>query len=403
MRLTSSGVDSAQTPHSTPLNISGDIDLRVRVQFYTGQFIFGGDVPLIWKTYGNGWYFMFGATGQLNFSLTAIGAATSSTYTLTAADAAVPTWYRVTRVVSTGQVIFYKSVNNVDWTTLTTTTLAATTALPTNAFPLGIGQFRNIDVYNAQVYSGVNGTKVFDADFTKQAVGATSFTESANGATVTLNSTKITLPVRPPAAGLWMPGIASNYASVPDSAPLKITGDIDIRCYVKLDSWTSPVINRLVTKGSATRNYDFYIANNTGYLGFFSATSSTKESGVGTGFLPGTAHWVRVTRATATGTVTFYTSEDGVNWVLLAANGPGNAGALTTTTDIVTIGVYNDGSTHPLSGTIYRTQIYNGIAGTLALDANFSAQPRRTTSFAESANGATVTVNSTGSNPAQIV
>lgn len=67
------------------------------------------------------------------------------------------------------------------------------------------------------------------------------------------------------------------------------------------------------------------------------------------------------------------------------------------------MGAHTGGTSNPTNGSIYRAQIYNGINGTLAFDANFTTAPKLATSFTESSsNAATVTVNSTGQYGARI-
>ena len=50
---------------------------------------------------------------------------------------------------------------------------------------------------------------------------------------------------------LYLPGIAANYARVPDHATLSVEGDIDIRADVTADDWTPAGFGALVTKRSA--------------------------------------------------------------------------------------------------------------------------------------------------------
>jgi hypothetical protein len=58
---------------------------------------------------------------------------------------------------------------------------------------------------------------------------------------------------------VYLPGVASNYMSVPDEAALDITGDIDIRVQVAMDDWTSGSSYGLIAKFSD-------VGDNRGYM-----------------------------------------------------------------------------------------------------------------------------------------
>jgi len=67
---------------------------------------------------------------------------------------------------------------------------------------------------------------------------------------------------------LALNGTTTNFASDLDSAPLRITGDIDLRCYVALDSWTPVGRQGLICKWNAGSNraYLFQIEPTTGVI-----------------------------------------------------------------------------------------------------------------------------------------
>lgn len=207
---------------------------------------------------------------------------------------------------------------------------------------------------------------------------------------------------------LALNGVAGNYASALDSVPLSITGDIDLRAYVALNDWTSGafqyLISKILTDGQGA--YDFAI-NATGNL-IFRYTADGSFAGLKTGtstaavaFADFALGGVRVTYVAATGQVLFYTSSDFVTWTQLGNAVAITAGNIFDGTDALRIG--QTIATGTVSGLIYRAQIYNGIAGTLAFDANFSTFTKLAATGTESsANAATVTINTTGDTGARI-
>lgn len=209
---------------------------------------------------------------------------------------------------------------------------------------------------------------------------------------------------------LSLPGESDDYASTQDSVANSITGDIDIRVKVSFDDWTSASEERVIAKytSGAGRLFNFGHAATTGKLEFdwFDAAGNSLFilSSVAPGFTNGTAHWIRVTLDVDDGAGNrvgkFYTSEDGVTWTQL-----GTTTTTAGTTDIrdgsVDLTISNS-SGNLATGKVYRAQIYNGIAGTLAVDFD----PSRASPFASSfvaVTGETWTINTSGSPRADII
>ena len=212
---------------------------------------------------------------------------------------------------------------------------------------------------------------------------------------------------------LSLPGTTDNNASSPDAAPLDITGDIDLRAEVALDDWTPSTANMLSTKWQNIGQKSFrWWVDLTGAINFQWSTDGTLSEFVTSdpavvGFADGTRHWVRVTLDVDAGAsdrdITFYTSDDGVNWTQLGdvVNQPGVTNIFSGT-DGLLIGADGVGIAFFI-GKFYRAQILNGIDGTIEFDANFGEQVEGITSFTEdSANAATVTINQSGSPEAEI-
>jgi hypothetical protein len=107
-----------------------------------------------------------------------------------------PIWIKATYLGSTGHVKFYTSSNGTSWSQLGSTQTGAPASLYTGASYLhGIftgsqdsaGNPFKGKIYRTIVRDGIDGTAVYDADFTGATPGAASITEgSSNAATVTL-------------------------------------------------------------------------------------------------------------------------------------------------------------------------------------------------------------------------
>jgi hypothetical protein len=208
---------------------------------------------------------------------------------------------------------------------------------------------------------------------------------------------------------LVLNGVVGNYASAPDSVPLSITGDIDLRCDVALNDWTPAGVQALVSKDTTSnRCYSLFVSTDGTVRFIYTSDGSTTAgrtaiSTVATGITDFSRSWIRATYASASGNVNFYTSTDGVSWTQLGAQVAITSGAIFNGTNVLEIGSSFVGTASVVSGLIYRAQIYNGIAGTLAFDANFATASKLATSFPESSsNAATVTINTSGATGARI-
>lgn len=203
---------------------------------------------------------------------------------------------------------------------------------------------------------------------------------------------------------IYSPGASNNFLSVPDEAALDITGDIDIRVQVALDSWTPAAINTLLAKFNTAGAYSYrlFVNQTNGYLYLDWSTDGTvyvtSTSTVAVSAAAGAVKWVRATldvdNGAAGNTTTFYTSDDGVTWTQLG-NTVVKAGTTSIFSGASNLYICDKGSAtgQNLAGKVYRAQVYNGINGTLALDVDTSVitSSAQTTFLAKT--GQTVTVN----------
>jgi len=200
---------------------------------------------------------------------------------------------------------------------------------------------------------------------------------------------------------VYLPGVASNYLSVPDEAALDITGDIDLRAYVAMDDWTPASNNDLIGKYNSGDESFFFRLHDDGDLSFShssdGSTVTQDRSTEGVSVADGAALWVRVTLDVDNGSseheTKFYTSDDGSTWTQLGATvtSAGTTSIFASTTE-VQIGTRGDGA-NPSAGKVYRAQILDGIDGTPVLDVDCSQIASGADTSFTALTGQTVTIN----------
>jgi hypothetical protein len=212
---------------------------------------------------------------------------------------------------------------------------------------------------------------------------------------------------------LVLQGGSGNSASTPDSAAISITGDLDIALDVLATDWTPASAQVLIGKGTSVvpANLEYALQVNTdGTLTAFWSTGASTLSATSTVAVGATDLSRRAVRAVldvddgGDHTVTFYTATTFGLWIQLGAavTGSGTT-SIQDSTNALAIGSFTGGASGLFLGNVYRAQVRNGIDGPIVFDADFTKQPKGTTSFTEdSVNAATVTVNQSGDLPARI-
>jgi hypothetical protein len=410
-----------------PLDIAGDLDLQVKVALDDWTPAAGSCLLSKSNATGNQRSYFLGITtgGILQLTTSPDGSTLltrSCTVSTSITDGTVK-WVRATIDVDNGasgnDVKFFTSDDGSTWTQLgATVTSAGTTSIFNSTTPVEIGTRTNgtIEISKGKFFrtiikDGIDGTTVLDADASVITLPSqTTFVDSSSNAyTVTINKSGVGTFV---STGnyLYLPGVASNNASTPDAAALQITGDLDLRVKVAMDDWTPSTTSTLIGRfagSTATGSYTFYLSTG-GLLGFYhlnsSGVSTLRVSTVATGLTDGAVKWVRATIDVDNGAsgndVKFWLSDDGITWTQLGTTVT-SAGVINTNAGSVPVfvGTYNS-SFEPSRGKFFRAQVLNGIGGTVAFDANFenSITSLLQTSFTESStNGATVTINRSGS------
>lgn len=227
---------------------------------------------------------------------------------------------------------------------------------------------------------------------------------------------------------LYLPGVLANDASIPDEAALDITGDIDIRVAVQLESYTPATTLAFIARGmasAATGGFELLLRTTTNLLelgwvtsgGFTSKTSTVTLASV---VSPNAMVALRVTLDVDNGAaghdVKFYwklTTLGSANADTRSHTGWTQLGATVTTAavtslDVGAIGLWvgsREASAFPVLGKTFAAVVLNGLAGSeiLAIDFTNIARynPTRTSLTAET--GQTVTINRTASGRRSVV
>jgi hypothetical protein len=273
----------ASAPDSAALDITGDIDLRVKVAL--DDWTPSAQQVLLAKSNSVGnqrsYAFIVTTAGNLQLLTYTDGSTTlTNTSTVTAGITDGSTkWVRVTLDVDNGAVgntaTFFTSDDGITWTQLGSPVVnALTTSIFNSTSPVEIGSrsIGNIDIargkfFRAQVLNGIGGTVAFDANFESSITSLlqTSFTESStNAATVTINRSGSTYRSAGVIdAGYLYPGATNTFAN----------STIDYLNFGATDSFTALVVSRqanytatqiLMNKGLGLATSGYFLRNSTG-------------------------------------------------------------------------------------------------------------------------------------------
>lgn len=203
---------------------------------------------------------------------------------------------------------------------------------------------------------------------------------------------------------VYLPGAASNMLTVPHSASLNGT-DFEVIAHLAPDSWTS--YGTIASRWEGASNAFFFQTTPTGALRLYSyvgATAFDKVSTASVAFAAGSAGWVRATRTAATGTVTFFTSTDGITWTQLGLTSSTTVGSLSAPTLAFKIGEYGFGG-DPIAAKIYRVIYRTEVGGANVVDINTAAATGGSVTTFVAGTGQTVTISraATGRKTATVV
>lgn len=200
---------------------------------------------------------------------------------------------------------------------------------------------------------------------------------------------------------VYLPGVASNSFSVPNETALQITGDIDVRVLVRLDSWKPSADMALIGKWvGATASDSWYLRVRTTGTVTLETSNGTAQishaSTTSTGLADGAVSWVRATLQVNNGasghTVKFYLSDDGSTWNQFGSDVV-TAGTTTINSNTAVVAVGTIVGALNTSGRFYRAQVLNGINGTTVLDVDCDAITSGSAASFVATSGQTVTIN----------
>lgn len=209
---------------------------------------------------------------------------------------------------------------------------------------------------------------------------------------------------------LTLTGASGSYASAPDTAPLSIAGDLDIRVLVAANDYSPSGKTALASKtidAAGTRGWGFAIDGGgpTGQLQFYWSADGTattfKNSTVtlgSVGINDNARVWLRVTHDVDNGAagndVRFYYSYDGLTWTQLGATVT-TAGVTSHFNNAATLRVGARDDAERLTGKFYYAELRNGIGGAVVAQPDFTALTSSVSSFSDGTN--TWTINSPAS------
>ena len=423
--LTGLSGNYASTPDAAALDITNDLDVRVRVamsdwtpssnQTFIGKYSATSQIS---------WYLWANTNGTLRFGVAADGVndfSVNSTVATGVSDGDAA-WVRVT--FESGSVKFFTAPDSAtvpsSWTQLgsTLTMGGSVTSIfnSTSALQIGVdlpasNRWLAGRMFRTQVRSGIGGTVAFDADFTVPAAYSTSFT-ATTGQTVTINATSgadSNDPLYLDWTGtnyLYLPGVSGNYASAPPNAAYD-SEDADIAFCVAYDTvpvGALPLYVGVADSASAGQYRAIVAVLTDGTLRYYWHDGTTARSATSTqaaSLVAGEFLWLRATmdyNAGGTYEVKFYVSTDVTSgtpsWTQL--------GSAVTGAQLANAPVSGKGIGVGLTGQagtpakVRRVILRSGIDGSVVFDANFATgitSGGQTTFTESSSNAATVTIN----------
>lgn len=255
-------------PHEASFNITGDLDLRVRVAL--DDWTPPAAVSLISKRTAQAsitaWRLRVETAGTLGFVFHDSGTGTNRTTVSTSATGitdGLVKWIRVTLQANTGSgfaVTYFTSDDAVTWTQLgSVVTGSPAAAITTNSTNVTVGAHDNGtdplsgQVYRAQILDGIGGTTVLDVDTLIIGSGAaTSFT-ALTGQTVTINRSTSGRKSVAVVSPVWLFG-TDDYMEVVDNALIDFDAATSFTIVAAYRAWATLATNvaRVAKKTNTT-------------------------------------------------------------------------------------------------------------------------------------------------------
>jgi hypothetical protein len=263
----------ASTPDANALDITGDIDIRVRVAMDDWTPAALSETLIAKEASGTqrSFRFVLIQSGSIGLVLSSDGSAIASAFSSIATGLVDGTtqWVRVTWRASDGRVQFFLGggAATPSWVQLGTDQAIVIASIFSSSSILEIGTRLNGGTepaagkfYRAIVRDGINGTTVFDADFTQGITsGAQTTFTATTGQTVTINRStagrKSVAVVRP----VWLLG-TDDFFEVADNALLDFDAGDSFTVIAVVRQWNASN-GRLVSKGSLTTDSSWGISS----------------------------------------------------------------------------------------------------------------------------------------------
>lgn len=187
----------------------------------------------------------------------------------------------------------------------------------------------------------------------------------------------------------------TDTITAPDSAALRIAGDITIEAKLWFDDWANTAPCMIVSKLTAGLAGGYGLRKTTlGRLELFvGGTQASSSVSLNTALTSGVGY-VRADWTDATNVARFWTSPDGVTWTQLGSNVT-LTGAGVTSTDVMYFGMRQGGNDPQWAkGRLYRVQIWSDTTRTTkVMDANFANKVFGADTLVDaSANAATISL-----------
>jgi hypothetical protein len=176
-------------------------------------------------------------------------------------------------------------------------------------------------------------------------------------------------------ANYWFgSGVAGNFVRTPNATANQIIGDFDIKVQISTKTLSGSETG-LFTKYDGINNkaqYMLVLRGDGALRTYISSNGTSNSSFISTAAIANNWDgWVRVTRDSTVGTITYYTSLDGSNWTQLGATTNLFTGNLYNGNTDVEVGAYNAGvSGSNVSISVLRATISNSIGGAPVVDFN---------------------------------
>lgn len=407
------------TPDSVGLDITGPIEILGRVQLLPA-----GYVVIKGTSYSDLSYSIYLNTdNRLHFyAKDSAGNARDAYSTEAFPYIGVYGWFKVTVDPSTASFSFFAAPDSgsepTNWTQVGTT--VTTAAFTGGTFRVNTSVLQHLG-FNSMNYKrliirnniGANSA-VFDADFSIQPDGTTSFRESANGALVTIVSTyndtndPVYLPGEKDGGYVYTPGASGNEFDVPSSA-----SPDTFELIARIDNM---LVGYPLGSLQATSSFGIFSDASNAFLIVERDGAGTTVANVGVSrsnlffqTLPlNQPYWARITRAGGIYSI-FLSNHAGTtppqSWGVAVTSGASTvSGALTTMTTVTRAG--NGGS--PWSGRYYYLSYATTVGGTPSVIVDFSqlketdqstfvCQTGQTVTFNRSATGRKLVVKPVGS------